>query len=95
MSHSVQPRRDLPADCALFAQRLEALLDGELDGALADATLQHLQACTACQHRADHSWRYREAMVRARDTDRASAEMMERVRVLLRHAITPQQPPAH
>ncbi|MBI3790787.1 MAG: zf-HC2 domain-containing protein [Gemmatimonadetes bacterium] len=95
MSPIAEIRPDDIQDCREFAQRLEVLLDGELEGSLADAALKHLQRCPGCQRRADHAWRYREAMQRARDADRVAPEMLERVRLLLRHAITPQQPPAH
>ena len=79
--------------CRDFATRLEALLDGELDGLNADLALRHLQRCPGCQHRADHAWRYREAMQRARDTDRAAPEFLDKVRTLLRHSIAPHPVP--
>lgn len=75
--------------CREFASQLETLLDGELDGQQAELALRHLQRCGWCQHRADHAWRYREAMQRARDTDHASPDLLEKVRTLLRHSITP------
>ncbi len=94
--HQKMPARDslheLPDGCREFALQLEVLLDGELDGQQAELALRHLQRCHECQHRADHAWRYREVMQRARDPDRAAPELLERVRTLLREASAPPTP---
>ena len=75
--------------CREFALQLDVLLDGELDGQRADFALRHLQRCSACQHRAGHAWRYRQAMQRARDTDPATPAVIARVRTLLRDSTAP------
>jgi hypothetical protein len=93
MAPAHETQHEVANGCREFATQLEALLDGELDGHQAELALRHLQQCGWCQHRADHAWRYREAMQRARDTDRAAPEMLEKMRTLLRHAITPLSPP--
>lgn len=89
MSPAPETHPEAAGGCREFAMQLEALLDGELDGQQAELALRHLQRCGWCQHRADHAWRYREAMQRARDTDRAAPDMLDKVRTLLRHSITP------
>ena len=93
MAPTPETQHEQSAGCREFATQLEVLLDGELDGQHAELALRHMQLCVWCQHRADHAWRYREAMQRARDTDRATPELMDRVRTLLRNSITPPPKP--
>ncbi len=87
------PASDSPYEaedgCREFALQLETLLDGELDGQRAVFALRHLQLCGDCQHRADHAWRYRQAMQRSRDADIATPAVIARVRTLLRESMAP------
>ncbi len=88
-----QQHQQAPLECHDFAPHLETLLDGELNGHQLEFTLRHLQRCTACQRGAEHAKRYREAMRRAHEADRAEPELLARMRMRVRHATSTAQPP--
>jgi hypothetical protein len=60
-------------DCREHQERLDALLDGELDAAGRAALLGHVAACPACAEARDELERARAALRRAFDRTRAAA----------------------